>query len=205
MSYGLHFHFYKDPTFHGLGLWKAFEKTRELRPELTWLTAIIPTLSNQLIVYKHVEMSVPRTALSERVIAKYWKPGTEEYARLCISVVTKLGVTVIPKTLSNENYQKTLELQVSYEQIQQIVEFAEMHEGAEFSHAWYQTFLCPMPSNGKSFFCVQFVVMNAQQAGLFEGLNPSAISGDVLLRILEKVYEAKAELRSAQMYNRQIM
>lgn len=200
MSYGLQFHFYEDATFRGLGVREAHKKVLETRPELNFFTAIIPTLSNILIRYKHVEMSVPRCVLTDDIVAKYFETGTDPNARLCISVNNKQGVTLFFKTLSSENYQRTLELQASYEQMQQIVRFADMHAGTPFEHPWYQTFICPYPSNGRGFFCVQFVVMCAQQGGFFEHLNPSATSGDVLLNILENTYRAKSELTVSRLF-----
>lgn len=201
MTYGLQFHFYEDPAFRDLGVRDAFKRTRETRPELNFFAAVVSTLSNLLIRFKHVEMSVPRCVLSADLVAKYMVPDTDPNARLCISVNNKQGVTLFFKTLSSENYQRTLELQASHEQMQRIVGFADMHAGVPFEHPWYQTFLCPYPSNGRGFFCVQFVVMCAQQGGFFEHLNPSATSGDVLLDILENTYRAKSELTVSRLFN----
>ena len=186
MSVGLQFHFCSDGAMPEARFLHVWRRTRADRPELDWMSAAIATLSKMLIRFKHVEISLPPEILRGRdcVHAKYQDcpPG----ARLCISAVSssagKKGGTIMQfKMLSNDNYEHTLEMRVGEAAALDILMFADEHTGLPFSHDWNQSFFFPLPSDGSKFFCVQYVVMCVQAAGLLEGLNPSAATGDALL------------------------
>lgn len=206
MSVGLQFHFCADGAMPEASFLHVLRRTRADRPELSWANAVIATLSKMLIRFKHVEVSLPPEILRGRACAHANYPDCPPGARLCISAVSatkmKAGGTIMQfKMLSNENYEHTLELRISEAQALDILAFADAHTGVPFSHEWYQSFFFPLPSDGRTFFCVQYVVMCVQAAGLLEGLNPSATTGDALLWILREHYGAKHEMRPAAFYN----
>jgi hypothetical protein len=201
MSVGLQFHFCADGAMPGAGFLQVWRRTRAERPELSWSGAAVAALSKMLIRFKHVEISLPPEIVRGRACAHACYQDCPPGARLCISAISRSGTIMQFKMLSNESYEHTLELRVSEAQALDILAFADAHTGVPFAHDWHQSFFFPMPSDGRTFFCVQYVVMCVQAAGLLEGLNPSAATGDALLWILREHYGAKHEMRPAAYFD----
>lgn len=194
---GLQFHFLYEPEFQGMTFLEALQHTRRARPDLPLFKAVLATLGNTLIRWKHVELSLPAELLRDRQYAHAKYDECPPDARLCISAISVEGTIFRWKTLSNRRYQENLELRVGVEAAHAILAFADAHTGLPFAHGWYQSFFFPLPTDGSEFFCVQYVVMCAQAGGLLERLNPSATTGDVLLYILREHYGARYVLAPA--------
>lgn len=198
---GLQFHFLAESEFESLGFLDAFRRTRATRGDLSLPRALMSTLGNTLIRWKHVEISLPAELLRDRVYAHAKYSECTPGARLCVSAISRDGTIFRWKMLSNERYQETLELRIDVDAAHGILEFADAHTDLPFAHEWYQSFFFPLPSDGRAFFCVQYVVMCVQAGGLLEGLNPSATTGDALLWMLREHYGAKPELRPAAYFD----
>ena len=104
-----------------------------------------------------------------------------------------------PRLYSSDDYH-TVKFEWPEAYVHQMIRFAAANRQKPFVHGLFQTFLIPTLPDNDVWFCAQFITAILQAGRVMLGINPSEMTGDTILGILNTFYHASSTAAAGQVY-----
>lgn len=170
-----------EEDMRGLSLWKRLE-------------AYLHFLGNVKIRYPHVEVSFSFKDVCDAGLFSHIDTS-ETFEDLNISPC-RIGASASGQCTFFQPRLYTRELYTTYvitwpkASVDLMIRFAAENQKRPFVHGLFQTFLIPTVPDYRVWFCAQYITVILQQGRVCVGLNPSEMTGDLLIEFVKMYYGA---------------
>ncbi len=204
----VHVHFRRRSNLVPVEMHEVFWPTDEDMRGLTFRQRIemyIFSWGDMKIQYPHVEISF--TVQDVINAGMFTRVDTRETADELIRDFYRIGASAAgsytffqPRLYSSDDYHSIqIDWPVAY--VYDMIRFAASQSRKPFVHGLFQTFLIPTLPDNDVWFCAQLITAVLQAGLMMFGVNPSEMTGDTILGILNEFYYASPVPAAGQVFS----
>lgn len=204
----VHVHFRRRSNLVPVELHEVFWPTDDDMHGLTFRQRVemyIFSWGDMKIQYPHVEISFSIQDVTDAGAFSYVE--TMETADELNRGLYRIGASAAgsytffqPRLYSSEDYH-SIRFEWPVEYVYNMIRFAARQRQKLFVHGLFQTFLIPTLPDNDVWFCAQLITAILQTGLVMIGINPSEMTGDTILGILNAFYYANPVPAAGQVFS----